>query len=50
LINYSYFYWILIIFSIILIFFTYFQKKVTSMNSLESFFDVIFFGALGGLF
>lgn len=50
LINYSYFYWILITFSIILTFFTYFQKKVVVMNSVESFFDVLFFGALGGSF
>lgn len=45
LLNYSFFYWVLIVFSLILTFFTYFQKKTSSVTSIVSFFDLIFFGS-----
>lgn len=45
LLNYSFFYWVLAVFSLVLVFFTYFQKKTTTISSLVSFFDVLFFGS-----
>lgn len=45
LLNYSFFYWVLLVFSLVLAFFTYFQKKTTSVTSLVSFFDLLFFGS-----
>ena len=46
LLNYSFFYWVVIIFSIFLIFFTYFQKKTTEIASLITLFDFIYFNFL----
>lgn len=43
LLNYSFFYWTVIIFSIFLIFFTYFQKKTTEIASLITLFDFIYY-------
>jgi hypothetical protein len=46
LLNYSFFYWVVVIFSIFLIFFTYFQKKTTEIASLITLFDFIYFNFL----